>query len=89
MKPPFWEVTISRRVVAGKEPTIESVNCFADRIAAEEYANQALREDTRLLIAMRHVDEIAPLSESVVVGSTWVQEEAKEQPQTLVLCSAE
>jgi|HubBroStandDraft_1064217.scaffolds.fasta_scaffold342293_2 hypothetical protein len=60
MKPPFWEVTISRRVVAGEEPTIESVHCFADRAAAEEYANEALREDATTRIAVRHVEAIAP-----------------------------
>jgi hypothetical protein len=63
MKPPFWEVTISRRAVAGEEPVIESVNCFADRIVAEEYAKRALREDAMLRIAVRHVEAVAPLSE--------------------------
>jgi hypothetical protein len=80
MKPPFWEVTISRRVVAGEEPTIESVNCFADRIAAEEYAKRALCEDATMWIIVRHVDAMAPLGGV----SGWINsaEEAKaRQPR--------
>ncbi|MGH8335702.1 MAG: hypothetical protein ACRETL_02490 [Gammaproteobacteria bacterium] len=68
MKPPFWEVTISRREIAGEEPTIESVNCFADPIAAEEYADRALHEDATLRIVVRHVDGMAAVSGS----SRWI-----------------
>ena len=80
MKPPFWEVTISRRAVAGEVPTIESVNCFADRITAEEYAKRALREDARLLIAVRHVEATGPLGE-VSGWIKWAEEAKAHQPR--------
>jgi hypothetical protein len=80
MKPPFWEVTISRRAVAGEEPTIESVNCFDDRIAAQEYATRALREDATARIVVRHVEAIAPLSE-VSRWSNWAVEAKPRQPE--------
>jgi hypothetical protein len=73
MKPPFWEVTISRRAVAGREPTIESVNCFADLIAAEEYSQRALREDAALQSAVRYVEAIAPPGR-VQGWINWVEE---------------
>jgi hypothetical protein len=79
MKPPFWEVTISRRAVAGEEPTIESVNCFADRIAAEEYAKQTLREDAAARIAVRHA-AIAPPGE-VSGWVNWAEEARARQPR--------
>ncbi|HTT76620.1 MAG TPA: hypothetical protein VMF50_11670 [Candidatus Binataceae bacterium] len=59
MKPPFWEVTISRRAIAGEASTIESVHCFGDRDEAEEYKLKALSTDATLLIVMRRV-EVAP-----------------------------
>jgi hypothetical protein len=55
MKPPFWEVTISRQVAAGDIPIIESVNCFAEKDKAEEYRNQALRENPLMSVMIVHV----------------------------------
>ena len=76
MKAPFWEVTISRWAVPGEKPVIESVNCFADRIAAHEYAERARREDAMFRTVVRHVDAVAPLSE-VRGWINWVKKQKR------------
>ena len=71
MKPPFWEVTISRQVAAGAMPIIESVSCFADKNTAEEYQNQACRENPSVCATMAHVD--AGLADGISVSADpWI-----------------
>jgi len=55
MRPPFWEVTVSRQESLSQAPVIESVNCFTAKRDAENYRLQALKEDSSLLIAIRLV----------------------------------
>lgn len=65
MKPPFWEVTISRRVSAAQAPVIESVNCFGNESDADEYRKRALEADASLRIIIRLVTTPAPPNEMV------------------------
>ena len=80
MKPPFWEVTISRRMFAGEESNIESVNCFANRITAEAYADRALHEDATLRIVVRHVEAVRPSSSA----SRWTSWSERKENTTAV-----
>jgi hypothetical protein len=71
MKPPFWEVTISRQVAAGDTPIIESVNCFADKNRAEEFGNQARHENPLSSVTVLHV-EMARTDKTVVHHDLWI-----------------
>jgi hypothetical protein len=71
MKPPFWEVTISRQLAANDTPIIESVNCFTDKHQAEEYGNQARHGNPLACVTVVHVDAV-PAGGILVKAELWI-----------------
>ena len=55
MKPPFWEVTVSRQESPSQVPVVESVNCFAEERDADSFRLRAMRENSSLITKVRLV----------------------------------
>ena len=57
MKPPFWEVTVSRQSSPTQPPVIESVNCFTDLREAEDYRKRTEHQESSLQVTIRLVTQ--------------------------------